>query len=203
MPLIKGKSDRAFSENVRTEMHEGKPQKQSLAIAYAMKRKAKMAKGGFVEEEESSGYEPMPCPEKYADGGFVKEEEETGYEDVPMERHEKHNEGAMEEDEHMEHEEEEEDMVGRIMKQRMAKGGMAHHYSEGGRVANEDHGPDDEDLADFSPNEFDDLVLDDHLEGHYPGSQEIGDEQEDEDRRDIVSRIMKSRMKKDRMPSPA
>jgi hypothetical protein len=32
---------------------------------------------------------------------------------------------------------------------------------------------------------------------------EVGDEQEDEDEHDMVSRIMKSRLKKDRMPHPA
>jgi len=88
------------------------------------------------------------------------------------------------------------DLVERIMKKR----GM---YSEGGRVANEDHGPDDDRLADFSPNEFDDLSLKDDLESSYTGKNSgdlIGDEQEDEDRDDIVSRIMKSRKLKDRMP---
>ncbi len=51
MPLIKSKSKKAFSENVKKEMESGKPQKQSLAIAYATKRaagKKKMAKGGMV-----------------------------------------------------------------------------------------------------------------------------------------------------------
>lgn len=49
MPLIKGKSERAFKKNVKTEMEHGKPQDQALAIAYATKRRAqhkKMAKGG-------------------------------------------------------------------------------------------------------------------------------------------------------------
>ncbi len=48
MPLIKSKSDKAFSKNVETEMKSGKPQDQSLAIAYSVKRKAKkkMAEGG-------------------------------------------------------------------------------------------------------------------------------------------------------------
>lgn len=40
MPLKKSKSKKAFSENVITEMHAGKPQKQAVAIAYAVKRKA-------------------------------------------------------------------------------------------------------------------------------------------------------------------
>ncbi len=39
MPLKKGKSKKAFSENVEIEMNHGKPQKQAVAIAYAQKRK--------------------------------------------------------------------------------------------------------------------------------------------------------------------
>jgi hypothetical protein len=38
MPLNKGKSKAAFSENVRTEIAAGKPQKQAVAIAYSVKR---------------------------------------------------------------------------------------------------------------------------------------------------------------------
>lgn len=38
MPLIEGKAaktKKGFSENVRREMHAGKPQKQAVAIAYS------------------------------------------------------------------------------------------------------------------------------------------------------------------------
>ena len=38
MPLIKGakaKTKKGFSENIRREMKAGKPQKQSIAIAYS------------------------------------------------------------------------------------------------------------------------------------------------------------------------
>jgi hypothetical protein len=45
MPLKQGKSEKAFQQNIKTEMHAGKPQKQALAIAYSVKRK-NMAKGG-------------------------------------------------------------------------------------------------------------------------------------------------------------
>lgn len=89
------------------------------------------------------------------------------------------------------------DIVDRIMRKGMNK------MSKGGMVANQEHGPMDEDLADFSKNEFDDLVLRDDLDQSYTGANsgdEIGDGQEDEDRRDIVSRIMKSRKMKDKMP---
>jgi hypothetical protein len=43
MPLVKGakaKSKKGFSENVRREMHSGKPQKQAVAIAYSEARRA-------------------------------------------------------------------------------------------------------------------------------------------------------------------
>ena len=52
MPLIKGKSKKAFEHNIKAEMHAGKPQAQSLAIAYDVKRRAskkKMADGGKVD----------------------------------------------------------------------------------------------------------------------------------------------------------
>jgi hypothetical protein len=46
MPLEPGKSNTAFSQNVATEMHAGKPQKQAVAIAYSEKgRTGDMAEG--------------------------------------------------------------------------------------------------------------------------------------------------------------
>lgn len=46
MPLKKGKSDKAVSSNIRTLMHEGRPQKQAIAIALseAGRSKKKSAK---------------------------------------------------------------------------------------------------------------------------------------------------------------
>jgi len=41
MPLIKSKSPKAFSENIKTEMKAGKPKKQAVAIAYAVAGKKK------------------------------------------------------------------------------------------------------------------------------------------------------------------
>jgi hypothetical protein len=35
MPLDKGKSKKAFSKNIKTEMAAGKPQRQAVAIAYS------------------------------------------------------------------------------------------------------------------------------------------------------------------------
>lgn len=47
MPLIHSSSKAAFSKNVSTEIHHGKPQDQALAIAYRIKRE-KRASGGRV-----------------------------------------------------------------------------------------------------------------------------------------------------------
>ena len=40
MPLNKGKSKKAVSENIKTEMAAGKPQKQAVAIALNTARKS-------------------------------------------------------------------------------------------------------------------------------------------------------------------
>lgn len=63
MPLMPGRSKKAFSKNIETEMSEGKPQDQALAIAYSVKRKnkrKKMAQGGMVNESAASERRPMP-----------------------------------------------------------------------------------------------------------------------------------------------
>jgi hypothetical protein len=69
MPLVKGRSDKAFEHNIKAEIGAGKPQKQALAIAYATKRKAQHhAHGGHVEHCAHGG--PEHCMEGcYADGG--------------------------------------------------------------------------------------------------------------------------------------
>jgi hypothetical protein len=40
MPLKKSASRKAMSDNIRTEMAAGKPQRQAVAIAYSVKRSA-------------------------------------------------------------------------------------------------------------------------------------------------------------------
>lgn len=320
MPLEKGKSKQAFEHNIKAEMNAGKPMKQSLAIAYSMKKKKKMAEGGMAKGDYHSDSTSEIDPDKMAadyssnvdmraeadrhdrkgepmmaEGGQIKDnyqspstamhqthetEDEQAQSFVDHEGNDQRPNGpAMSEEEkklnqhhvpmmHLQPEDEK-SMVNKIMHQkemdyasldRLAKGGMvdrimcaqgadasssssssapssptkkdaadldkgmdkgdsdrwahpidtvvnAFKYSEGGKVANQEHGPKDSRLAGFDQNEFDDLVLRDDLESSYGDDNNAGDsndnDQENKDRSDIISRILKSRKLKDRMPNPA
>lgn len=169
--------------------------KPSLALAYKMKKKEKkMAYGGEMEDADSVTPRPYPRSQQptkdgdekkpvgkrinfpgFAEGGEVGAKEEDAKD---LNQSKMFSDGDM--------------IVDRAMKK----------YSKGGKVAN-----DVSDLAGFKPNEFDDLVLRDDLKSTYGEGNNSGDmsgnAQEDHDQDDIVSRVMSSLMKKDRMPIPA
>ena len=57
MPLIKSKSEKAFKSNIKAEIAAGKPQKQAVAIAYDVQRRApRKAEGGSSRVNESGNY---------------------------------------------------------------------------------------------------------------------------------------------------
>jgi hypothetical protein len=51
VPLKKSSSKKAFAKNIKTEVKAGKPVKQAIAIAYAVKRKAAAKKGAKTRKK--------------------------------------------------------------------------------------------------------------------------------------------------------
>ena len=204
MPLIHGKSEKAFKKNVETEMKANPGNRvQNLAIAYSIKKKAqgkKMAMGGFAGEEKASGYMDHEGDVKRPNGMAM------GEDDKDLNQHKVMVQDSMKDSE-VDHEMEmdsmdysgldrlaEGDVVGRVMKK----------YSEGGKIAN---GGDDDlgEMADSSPNEFDDLALRDDLESSSDGANNgdfLGNTRTEDDNEDIVARIMR-KMAKPHNPRPA
>jgi hypothetical protein len=58
MPLEPGSSPEAFSKNVATEMHAGKPQKQSLAIAYSEKERTSHREDDMTKTHDDAPAQP-------------------------------------------------------------------------------------------------------------------------------------------------
>lgn len=107
MPLIKRPSQKAFSHNLKAEMHAGKPQKQALAIAYSVMRRNKhKAHGGeinkklhpgephhdelAVEQKHAMHEEDMPHRMAYgggyAEGGMVEDHHPLSMAEIILER---------------------------------------------------------------------------------------------------------------------
>jgi hypothetical protein len=173
MPLVQGKSPKAFSKNVSAEMHAGKPQKQALAIAYSVKRRnQKMAAGGL--------------PHPYADGGEVNEKLHPEHDEMQamdsQEAMEEGHEFEMERDEPMKMRHGGFMKAKPMVKQMMARGGMvdseaALKEGEAHEMAMEHHsadGMDNEDIDLYQTTPHDDNLSD---EGEYPLMEEEGYEE--------------------------
>lgn len=61
MPLIKSTSDKAFSKNIASERKAGKPEAQSVAIAYSVKRDAVKRKH---KRWDNAGHPPVTRKER-------------------------------------------------------------------------------------------------------------------------------------------
>lgn len=192
----------------------------SMAIGYNMKKR-RMAEGGDVkgvhqQYNPSSKSTGTSLPGGHVRGARMARENEHGILKRPEETAQKRE--GMAKEAHQRTLEEMKSMRGQD-RTNLAEGGevcptcngrsghdgmvdrIMSKYSEGGRVANED-----EDDTDFKENEFDVMPEEDHLEEHETGANsgdELGDHDEDEREGDLVSRIMRSRSKRDRNPKPA
>lgn len=72
MPLDYSRSEKAFKDNVRQLVKDGKPIKQALAIAYGIMR-GETHKPKEAEERCWQGYEPTPGKKPYSPGSCRKE----------------------------------------------------------------------------------------------------------------------------------
>lgn len=82
MPLIKSKSKKAMSKNIEAEMDAGKPQKQAVAIAYSIARRArkrKMAQGGLVHPEDEKDLMESKISEHFPTYDTRQQEDPEGY----------------------------------------------------------------------------------------------------------------------------
>jgi len=64
MPLVKGKSPKAFAKNIKTEMQAGKPKKQAVAIAYSEAGEAKKKERKEKREERTVKEKRAAMPKK-------------------------------------------------------------------------------------------------------------------------------------------
>lgn len=77
MPLFKGKSKKAFEQNIKAEIAAGKDPKQAVAIAYSIKRHSpKMAEGGQIMKKKSIVEAIMHKKKEYAKGGMIKPQDQ-------------------------------------------------------------------------------------------------------------------------------
>lgn len=216
MPLVQGSSKKAFSKNVKAEMKAGKPQDQSLAIAYDIKRKnsrKKMADGGKVTDKKKpmiaealdedtrkqmsdkpliiDVYEPKKESQRLAFGGEAEEIEEPSM--SKRNPDDKYSDGGESEGHY--------DSVASAI---MSKKRRAKKFSEGGEV-------DIDENAMEEPNHADDLSFEALKKENYSedaglehmdspmDSNEHGDELSDADEHDKAESVRSDISYEDRM----
>ena len=174
-PLIKSPSKKAMSKNIATEMHAGKPQKQSIAIAYSVKRQAAkkpkmMAKGGELRaaSDKPSADEKLKRSTDMLDG---HEHEHHGEEDA---RHEYMALAGHEDSEHAEHT-------------------LEGHEHEHGAELDARHESLSSDSIDAAKDEHDEHMLDGHPHSHAAekraASKMVNEESEDEMETDMIHKM--------------
>lgn len=211
-------SSGSYAGGGQVNLPQGSPMDSMKAMASGFG--PKKAHGGFIEEEKASGFVKHAGNDVKHNGPAISEEakklnqlkaiimdsEEVPTVDGIMQKEnedysglDRYADGGMAGASYVD---DEQGLVDRIMHKREKGLAGLDRYSQGGKVAN-DVGTGQE--ADKNPNQFDDLVLDDDLYSTYgdDAGDDLGNDQEDEDRKDIVSRIMASRKKKDKNPRPA
>ena len=174
--------------------------KNSLALSYAIKKRAMKKPNDMATHEDDKDLNQMgekemgPEGRMFAEGGEADSDDDYGHMEEPENEPIKSislKPSYMAQDQ--DQEENPHDMVAKVMSK--------HKYSKGGEVAN-----DTPIHADFEENDFDDLAKDDGLNFSLTGKNsgdELGNHQEDHDRGDIIAKILRSRAKKDKNPRPA
>lgn len=199
MPLIKSGSKAAMSHNIKAEMRSGKPQKQALAIAYSVKRKAQhKAHGGQVMPSKHDMVENVQDPKKIVasimgrkSAPKPKHMEEHDADMARMaETHVEPMEHVMADDEDMP-----EHMLahgGMLGEAEPSEEGMDELHAERMEGDQSNFLSDEEDMeTPFHSTKSDEMELDEHDMGAHPKmDNEEGNEDQDEARKSVLSRIV-------------
>ena len=174
MPLKHGKSEKSFKENIKTEIKHGKPQKQAVAIAYAVRRKAQHKAKGGMQHCAHGG--PAHCAHGcYAEGGEVEHLGDKMHEGIQnLKEAYKYSKEHPQEPAHDKELKKEHEEHPSISLEDAEKFKKAAHFAEGGEVEEYD---DEEDLHmthAMRPDHIDDLE-DEPMGNEWPSDEFLAD----------------------------